>query len=332
MNQFLTWNKNDEEYATRTGERVSDGTQRAVYVNKIAPQDMRQHLMLNQFRLCTAEEVAREIEDYWDATEEFSLGAKGQAGFIAPVGEGLAKGGKPNGVPRNFGKGSGTKGKGEMRSGLGFQPERGEQGKFGGYRNWCWRIGHKEAQCWFKQEYMKSNPSQDPLQRDICEWSDTSEKGQGHSQPKGKEKVKTRARENIQEKGTTTRTRLDLRMKMDSVRWVISFLKRQRVGFVGDAQGVDDFETPRLDRAACVFCVQECKSEMVDSTELPSSSTRVFDGSEGPAGTHENFDQSTGEVLFAVGLIDQLLTLEVLCPRARWIMRRQFRQRKFITV
>ena len=34
--------------------------------------------------------------------------------------------------------------------------------------------------------------------------------------PKVKVKVKARARENIQEKGTTTGTRLDLRMKMDS--------------------------------------------------------------------------------------------------------------------
>ena len=32
-----------------------------------------------------------------------------KAGFIAPVGKGLAKGGKPNGVPHNVGKSSGTK-------------------------------------------------------------------------------------------------------------------------------------------------------------------------------------------------------------------------------
>ena len=100
-------------------------------MNKIAPQDMRQHLMLNQSRLSTAEEVAQEIENYWDATEEFSLDDKNQAGFIAPVGEGPAKGGKPNGVPYNFDKGSGTKGKGKIHKGLGFQPERGEQRKFG---------------------------------------------------------------------------------------------------------------------------------------------------------------------------------------------------------
>ena len=78
-------------------------------MNKIAPQDMRPHLMLNQSR--TAEEVAQDIEDYWDATEEFSHDDKNQAGFIAPVGKGLVKGGKSNGVPYNFGKGSGTKGK-----------------------------------------------------------------------------------------------------------------------------------------------------------------------------------------------------------------------------
>ena len=52
---------------------------------------MRQHLMLNQSRLSTAEEVAQEIEDYWDATEEFSRDDKNQAGFIAPVGEGLCE-------------------------------------------------------------------------------------------------------------------------------------------------------------------------------------------------------------------------------------------------
>ena len=66
----------------------------------------------------------------------------------------------------------------------------------------------------------------------------------------------------------------------------------------------DDFETPRLDRAAYVFRVQKCKSVTVDSTEMPSSSKRVSDGSEEPADTHEKFDQSTGEVLFAAGCRD----------------------------
>ena len=42
----------------------------------------------------------------------------------------------------------------------------------------------------------------------------------------------------------------------------------------------------------------------MDSTELPGSSTRVSVGCEEPAGTHEKLDQSTGEVLFAVGCRD----------------------------
>ena len=79
--------------------------------------------------------------------------------------------------------------------------------------------------------------------------------------------------------------------------------KRQRVEFVGDVQETDDFETPRLDRAACVFNVSKCKSVVMDSTELPRSSTRVFDGSEEPAGTHEKF-LSVKEVLVAVGCRD----------------------------
>ena len=81
------WNKNAQEYSTRTGERVSDGIRTAVYMNQIAPQHMRQHLMLNQARLSTAEDVAQEIENYCDATEEFSRDVNSQAGFIPPVGK-----------------------------------------------------------------------------------------------------------------------------------------------------------------------------------------------------------------------------------------------------
>ena len=39
------------------------------------------------------------------------------------------KGGKLNGVPYNFGKGGGTKGKGKIHKGLGIQPEHGEHAK-----------------------------------------------------------------------------------------------------------------------------------------------------------------------------------------------------------
>ena len=48
------------------------------------------------------------------------------------------------------------------------------------------------------------------------------------------------------------------------------------------------------------FVFNKCTSISMYSTELPSSSKRVSDGNEEPAGTHEKFDQSTGEKLFAV--------------------------------
>ena len=164
--------------------------------------------------------------------------------------------------------------------------------------------GHKEAQCWFKQEYMKRNPSQDPLQRDIREWSNTTEKGQGQSQPKGNGNGKGKGKRKHSGKGNHNQDEAGSPNE-DGQRTLGDFCgKRQRVEFVCDVQENDDFETPRLDRAAYVFCVQKCKSVMMDSTELPSSSVRVFDGSEEPAGSHEEIDQSTGEVLFAVGCRD----------------------------
>ena len=102
-------------------------------------------------------------------------------------------------------------------------------------------------------------------------------------------------------------------------------IKRQRVEFVGGVQENDDFESPQLDRAAYVFCVQKCKSVMMDLTELPSSSTRVFDGR--AAGTHEQFDQSTGEVLFAIGCRDDRPIVDCGSVVSTWIVRRQFQQK-----
>ena len=57
-----------------------------------------------------------------EAIEEFSRDDKNQAGFIAPVGKGPVTGGKPNGVPYNFGKGSGTKGKEKCTKDSDFNP------------------------------------------------------------------------------------------------------------------------------------------------------------------------------------------------------------------
>ena len=86
-----------------------------------------------------------------------------------------------------------------------------------------------------------------------------------------------------------------------------------------------------LDRATFVFCVRKCNSVSMDPTELPSSSTRVFWWEWGASGHSWKIWSVKGDRCFSpldVEMIDQLLTLEVLCPRAQWIMRRQFRQRE----
>ena len=49
-----------------------------------------------------------------------------------------------------------------------------------------------------------------------------------------------------------------------------SFRRGQRVEFVGNVQERDDeFEAPRPDRAAYVFCVHSCKNFMSECPEVP---------------------------------------------------------------
>ena len=95
--------------------------------------------MLNQSRFSTAEEVAQEIEDYWDATEEFSRDDKDQAGFIAPVGKGPVKSGKHGGKSKGNRKQC-TKGSDSNQGVL-------SRDVLEDTANWCWRIGLHEAQC-----------------------------------------------------------------------------------------------------------------------------------------------------------------------------------------
>ena len=151
---------------------------------------------------------------------------------------------------------------------------------------------------------------------------------------KGKVSTSPKEREREKEKS---------RKRFSRTRWTAQVgrfwpLKRPRVECVGDVQEHDDgFEMPRADRAAHVFCVHSSKNVMSECPEVPNSSGKVVSGvqgSEEPAGTHElKPDRSTGEVLLAVGCRDdRLLTLEVLCPRAQWIMQRRFPQKKSMTV
>ena len=145
-------------------------------------------------------------------------------------------------MPYNFGK-NGTKGKGKLHKGLGFQPERGEQRHFGGYCNWCWRLCHKEAQCWFKQEY-KEESTAGPVAKDLREWSNSAEKGQGHNQPKGKGEGKNGGK-GKRKHGKENRNQAGSLVQETGQRTLGDFgTKRQRVEVVGDVQENDDFETP----------------------------------------------------------------------------------------
>ena len=91
---------------------------------------------------------------------------------------------------------------------------------------------------------MKSNPSQDPLQRDNRDWSNTSEKGQAHSQPKAKGKDKGMGKRTYPGKGNHNQDQAGSPNE-DGQRTLGDFcMKRQRVEFVGDVQENDDFETP----------------------------------------------------------------------------------------
>ena len=170
--------------------------------------------------------------------------------------------------------------------------------------------GHKEAQCWFKQEYTKCNPNptQDPLQRDIREWTNPAEKGKGHNQPKGKGKGKGKSQGKIPCKENHNQEHAGSPDEETGQRKLNDFgMKRKRTQFDGDVHEHDDgLETPREDRAAYVFCVHSCKNAMGECLDLPSSS--VISGvqaSEEPAGTHERkLDRTTGEMLLAVGCRD----------------------------
>ena len=120
---------------------------------------------------------------------------------------------------------------------------------------------------------------------------------------KGKSKEEARARKHIQAKWMHNQDQAGSPNE-NGQRTLGDFgIKRQRVEFVGDVQENADFESPGLDRAIYVCCVQKCNSVSMDPTELSSSSKKVCDGYEEPAGTHE-IRSINGEVLLAVGYRD----------------------------
>ena len=141
-----------------------------------------------------------------------------------------------------------TKGEGHLHKGPGHQPPRGEPRRCGGYCLWCWLGGQQEAQCWFKQKYMRNQGTteRDPMQRDILEWR--QEEGNGSMEWDRKRKTDRVSKERGRAKGKmsdqdTTRVRNNLGMQ------------RQRVSGVGE-QTRDD--------QALIFAITDTKPTISD--------------------------------------------------------------------
>ena len=164
------------------------------------------------------------------------------------------------------------------------------------------------AQCWFKQEDMKSNPSQDPLQRDIREGSNTSEGGQGHNQQKSRSKGEGKGKRKHPGKVNHNQDQEDGQGTLRDFG-----LKRQRVEFVGGVPEDSGFEGRRLGRASYVFCVQKCNSVSMD----PTTAEFVEESSMGMRSERALMETSKSqrERYFSpldVEMTDQRSTLEVL--------------------
>ena len=82
---------------------------RSIYLNKIVPDDMRQHLMLKKHSIDIFDVNAEEIRAFCEAVGEFNREAKVQPGFEAPGECGDEKGKR---------KGN-TKSQGQMHKGHG---------------------------------------------------------------------------------------------------------------------------------------------------------------------------------------------------------------------
>ena len=94
------WQKELLDYERMSGDMVTDGTKKSIYMTQIAPDVMRHHLQMNQSRLLTSDDVAEEIESFMDAQEEDEQAATGTVGAVV---------GKTKGKDERKGKGKGQK-------------------------------------------------------------------------------------------------------------------------------------------------------------------------------------------------------------------------------
>ena len=153
---------------------------------------------------------------------------------------------------------------GKLHKGLGFQPERGEQRRFGGYCNWCWRIGHKESQCWCKTRVCKEQSRARPNAIVNVRVQQRKRKVTNQSKGRGIGKRKRKEDKSRNRKPESGPGWISIRRNWTAQ--VDEFgTKRPRVEFVGAVpEHNDNFEAHKVDRAAYVFWFQKCKSDMTD--------------------------------------------------------------------
>ena len=154
-------------------------------------------------------------------------------------------------------------------------------------------------------------------------------KGKVTASPRAKAKVKARARENIQEQGTTTRTRLDLRVKMDSARWVIWVLNVKELNLSVMSKRMMILRVPDwIEKLMCFafksaivlrWIRRNCQVRRREFLVKVRSQRALMKN------TISQWERCFSPLV--VEMINQLSTLEVLCPCVQWIMRRQFQQR-----
>ena len=175
------WNKDVIQYESRFREIIPESIKISVYRDKIAASassELLQHLLLNKSLISSSTQIKDAIESFLEAREESEQARGVTEGFVTAViddksknyqkdkTKGAKKGKKGVKGKDKDGKGHGTgkdAAKGKDHKGL-KGPDRSEARKFGGKCHWCWRIGHKQEQCWFKQaydQYNKDNPKGD---------------------------------------------------------------------------------------------------------------------------------------------------------------------------
>ena len=129
-------------------------------------------------------------------------------------------------------------------------------------------------------------------------------KGKVITSPRAKAKVKARARKKHLGKGDHNQDQTGS-PNADGQRTLGDFgIKRQRVEFVGDVQENDDFESHRLDRAAYVFWFKSATVLQWIRRNCRVRRRESVMGMRSQRALMEKLDQSTGEVLLAVGCRD----------------------------